>query len=70
MTSLTNSNGASVKSYSYDAFGNEKNASNTDSNPFRYCGEYYDTESGAYYLRARYYDPTVGRFGQEDSVNS
>ena len=23
-------------------------------NPFRYCGEYFDVESGAYYLRARY----------------
>jgi len=26
-------------------------------NPFRYCGEYYDTGTGNYYLRARYYDP-------------
>ncbi len=37
-----------------------------DPNPFRYCGEYFDVESGAYYLRARYYDPSVGRFTQED----
>ena len=38
-----------------------------DPNPFRYCGEYFDVESGAYYLRARYYDPSVGRFTQEDT---
>ncbi len=35
--------------------------------PFRYCGEYWDKESGSYYLRARYYDPSVGRFTQEDT---
>ena len=39
----------------------------TDSNPFRYCAEYYDIETGNYYLRARYYDPTVARFTQEDT---
>ncbi|MBR4880840.1 MAG: RHS repeat-associated core domain-containing protein [Clostridia bacterium] len=35
-------------------------------NPFRYCGEYYDEESGLIYLRNRYYDPTSGRFITED----
>ncbi|MBQ1554791.1 MAG: hypothetical protein IIZ68_04970 [Clostridia bacterium] len=38
-----------------------------DPNPFRYCGEYFDVESGAYYLRARYYGPSIGRFTQEDT---
>ncbi len=36
-------------------------------NPFRYCGEYLDEETGNYYLRARYYDPSVQRFINEDS---
>ncbi|WP_418791474.1 RHS repeat-associated core domain-containing protein [Phosphitispora sp. TUW77] len=36
-------------------------------NPFRYCGEYLDEETGNYYLRARYYDPSIQRFTQEDS---
>ena len=31
-------------------------------NPFRYRGYYYDTETGLYYLKSRYYDPEVGRF--------
>ena len=35
-------------------------------NPFRYCGEYYDAESGFIYLRNRYYDPATGRFITED----
>ncbi len=39
-----------------------------DPNPFRYCGEYFDVESGSYYLRARYYDPSIGRFTQEDTA--
>ena len=64
---LANSSGSSVKSYDYDAFGNEKSPSVSDRNPFRYCGEYWDTETGTYYLRARYYDPLIGRFTQQDS---
>ncbi|KPU42117.1 tRNA(Glu)-specific nuclease WapA precursor [Oxobacter pfennigii] len=36
-------------------------------NPFRYAGEYLDDETGLYYLRARYYDPNIGRFISEDS---
>lgn len=36
-------------------------------NPFRYAGEYLDVETGNYYLRARYYDPTTQRFTSEDS---
>ena len=30
-----------------------------DSNPFRYRGYYYDTETGFYYLNSRYYDPVT-----------
>ena len=33
----------------------------------RYCGEYFDNETGTYYLRARYYDPAIGRFTQQDT---
>ena len=41
---------------------------NGDDNPFRYSGEYYDEETGFIYLRARYYDPTIGRFISEDPI--
>ncbi|HEX9059398.1 MAG TPA: RHS repeat-associated core domain-containing protein [Clostridia bacterium] len=57
-----------VKSYNYDAFGNEKSPDANDTNPFRYCGEYFDKETGTVYLRARYYNPADGRFVSEDSV--
>ena len=50
---------------------------NKDENPFRYCGEYYDKETEEVYLRARYYEPEVGRFltrdtytGEEDEPES
>ena len=65
---LTSATGSSIKTYDYDAFGNEKNSDPNDTNMFRYCGEYFDKETGTIYLRARYYDPTIGRFITEDSV--
>ncbi|MCL2678877.1 MAG: RHS repeat-associated core domain-containing protein [Dehalococcoidia bacterium] len=67
---LADSNGVVVKTYKYDAFGAEWNPSSGDANPFRYCGEYWDGETGNYYLRARYYDPSIGRFTQEDPINA
>ncbi len=56
---LTDQSGDVVKSYDYDAFGNEKNIDDSDNNPFRYCGEYFDKETGTYYLRARYYNRSL-----------
>jgi len=58
-----------VVTYDYDIWGNLLNspAKETMSNPFLYAGEMYDKESGFYYLRARYYDPGVGRFISEDT---
>jgi len=44
----------------------EENIDSTDTNPFRYCGEYYDSEINQIYLRARYYSPNLGRFTQSD----
>ena len=37
-------------------------------NPFRYRGYYYDTETGLYYLKTRYYDPETGRFISQDYI--
>ena len=55
------------KTYDYDAFGVEKSPDEMDVNPWRYCGEYYDVETGTVYLRARYYQPLTGRFTTEDT---
>ena len=67
VVNLTNANGEVTKTYKYDAFGVEKDIDDNDTNAFRYCGEYYDAESGTIYLRARYYDPSIGRFISRDS---
>jgi len=40
----------------YDAFGNLAEGMYDVTNPFRYCGEYWDWSSGTYYLRSRIYD--------------
>ena len=58
---------AESSNYSYDAYGNETAESTNTANPFRYSGQYFDSETGYYYLRARYYDPQIGRFTQEDT---
>ena len=52
--------------YFYDAFGNKQTDTDTSTNPFEYCGEYFDDETRLIYLRNRYYDPTNGRFVTED----
>ncbi|MBP3361308.1 MAG: RHS repeat-associated core domain-containing protein, partial [Clostridia bacterium] len=68
VTALTDSTGVITKSYLYDAFGVEQNASSTDNNPFRYCGEYFDDETDMTYLRNRYYNSSIGRFVSEDPI--
>ncbi|WP_425516137.1 RHS repeat-associated core domain-containing protein [Ligaoa zhengdingensis] len=67
MVQLTDATGTVTQEYEYDAFGNEQNPSANDTNPLRYCGEYFDAETGTIYLRARYYDLRIGRFTSADS---
>ena len=56
-----------IRSYTYDAFGVQASPDVNDLNPFRYAGEYVDKETGYTYLRARYYQPSTGRFLTEDT---
>ena len=67
---LTNENGSLTKAYDYDAFGNEIGKVDSDTNPWRYCGEYFDEETDNIYLRNRYYNPATGAFTTEDPVRS
>ncbi|MBR4023568.1 MAG: RHS repeat-associated core domain-containing protein [Ruminococcus sp.] len=69
VVNITNADGNVTKTYTYDAFGVEKNIDASDTNAFRYCGEYYDAETGTIYLRARYYNPSIGRFITRDSYS-
>jgi RHS repeat-associated protein len=63
---LTNSAGAVTDTYEYDAYGNKINSTGTTPNNYLYRGEQYDSDLGLYYLRARYYNPTTGRFLSRD----
>ena len=64
---LLDESGNVTKTYEYDSFGNEVKPEKKDENPYRYCGEYYDKETEEVYLRARYYEPGVGRFITRDT---
>ncbi len=62
--------------YTYDAWGNhavqvidETCIELSQLNPFRYRGYYYDSETGLYFLKTRYYDPEVGRFISIDDLS-
>ena len=70
MVQLITAAGVLGRSYDYDAFGNGVSPSAIDTNPFRYAGQYFDRETGTYYLRARYYDPGIGRFTQRDPLGA
>jgi RHS repeat-associated protein len=37
--------------------------------PFKYQGQYEDVETGLYYNRFRYYDPTIGIFLSQDPIS-
>ncbi len=63
---MTDENGNVVNEYTYDPWGNILSETETVENPIKYAGEYYDEELDMYYLRARYYDPNVGRFTSLD----
>ncbi|MCY9559552.1 RHS repeat-associated core domain-containing protein [Paenibacillus apiarius] len=63
---ITNRLGGIVNSYEYDAFGRTLSATEGIPNRFRYAGEQYDHTTEQYYLRARFYNPVIARFTQED----
>jgi len=63
---ITNSTGAVLNEYTYDVFGEPHIIKETVENSILFTGEPYD-QSGLVYLRARYYDPTTGRFISKDT---
>lgn len=69
ISELTDASGATAKSYAYDAYGNIIDQVGILENPYTYTGREFDTETGLYYYRARYYDPQSGRFLQKDPAS-
>jgi RHS repeat-associated protein len=71
VVALTGITGVPEAAYVYDAWGNTL-AAVTDSagvkNKFRFTGEPLDPGTGLYFLRARYYDPSIGQFPTRDPV--
>ena len=64
---ILNASGSVVANYYYDAWGKVTASSSIgQTNPIRYRGYYYDTETGFYYLQSRYYDPAIKRFINAD----
>ena len=63
---VTSSSGVVLNHYEYDAFGPPNVILETVHNPFLFTGEPYD-DNGLVFLRARYYDPTTGRFLSRDT---
>ena len=81
ITEVTNYDGDVVQSYVYDSFGNptiydDKGMKITQAdssylkNPFLFAGREYDSETGCYYYRARYFCPDMGRFISEELTGS
>ncbi len=63
---ITDTQGNIKNTYDYDVWGNFLEKNETIDNPFTYFGQTYDEVTGLYYLRARYYDSTTGRFTGQD----
>ena len=71
---ILNASGTAIVTYTYDAWGNPLSVGGTHAttlgldNPLRYRGYVYDNETALYYLQSRYYDPTISRFLNADTV--
>lgn len=74
VVAITNVSGAVVERYEYDAFG-KRSIFNSSYNPiaasiigntYSFTGRQFDSETGLYYYRTRYYDVEHGRFLQRD----
>lgn len=69
VTTLSATSGTIANTYTYDSFGNLTASTGTVTNPFQYTGRDYDPETGLRYYRTRYFDPTIGRFINEDMAH-
>lgn len=64
---LADPSGVLQSSYSYEPYGQTTQTGVASDNLVQYTGRENDS-TGLYYYRARYYDPTKGRFTQADPI--
>jgi RHS repeat-associated protein len=66
---VVDGDGNVVNHITYDSFGQITAETNPDIDfRFSYTGREFDSQTGQYFYRARYYDPTTGQFINEDSI--
>jgi RHS repeat-associated protein len=67
-TGLTDETGAVIGTFDYDVFGALRGQTGDADTDWRFTGEQNDptTARSPYYLRARYYDPSIGRLLSRD----
>jgi len=63
---MAKTDGTVTATITYDSFGQIQGTFIGDR--FKFAGREYDSETGLYYNRERYYDPSVGRFLSEDPL--
>ena len=66
---ITDAEGEVKNRYIYDAFGNTIEAEEQIPNRYQYTGQQLDPITQQYYLRARFYNPAIARFTQEDEYH-
>ncbi|MBB4636556.1 RHS repeat-associated core domain-containing protein [Longimicrobium terrae] len=65
---LISTTGQLANEYLYDPYGNLTYATEGVAQPLKYGARELDAAIGLYYLRARWYDPDLGRFVSEDPI--
>ena len=66
-THIVDEQGNVQNRYAYDAWGKIEVKEEAVPNRFTYYGQQIDPITQQYYLRARFYNPVIGRFTQEDT---
>jgi len=67
---VTDSSSEISASYRYTAFGEIENQTGNFDSDYSYTGREKDNETGLYFYRTRYYNPSIGRFISEDAVGA
>lgn len=70
VVAIVNESGTITHKYQYDEFGKVVQKQEASYNPFQYVGKHgvMSLNDHLYYMRARHYDPTIGRFLSEDPI--